>query len=86
MQIGQNTSDNKATTVCFDEALIRRYDGRGPRYTSYPTALQFDEQFAIDDYLAAVMASNVIRTVTNMSNVLRNQATDGQSRIRLEIA
>ncbi len=28
--------------VCFDEELIRRYDGRGPRYTSYPTALQFN--------------------------------------------
>ena len=41
-------SDN----VCFDEALIRRYDGRGPRYTSYPTALQFSPELTIDAYRA----------------------------------
>ncbi|HKL62275.1 MAG TPA: radical SAM protein, partial [Woeseiaceae bacterium] len=29
--------------IQFDEALIRRYGGRGPRYTSYPTAVQFHE-------------------------------------------
>ncbi len=29
----------------FDEALIRRYDQSGPRYTSYPTAVQFQESF-----------------------------------------
>jgi oxygen-independent coproporphyrinogen-3 oxidase len=29
--------------VCFDQDLIVRYGGRGPRYTSYPTALQFHE-------------------------------------------
>jgi oxygen-independent coproporphyrinogen-3 oxidase len=26
-------------------ALIGRYDRPGPRYTSYPTAVQFDETF-----------------------------------------
>ena len=30
-------SDKSA--VIFDADLIRRYDSRGPRYTSYPTAL-----------------------------------------------
>jgi len=44
--------------VCFDEDLIRRYDGRGPRYTSYPTALQFDEKFTADDYRRRARASN----------------------------
>jgi len=29
------------TAVRFDSALMRRYDRAGPRYTSYPTALQF---------------------------------------------
>ncbi len=29
--------------VCFDQDLIVRYGGRGPRYTSYPTALQFTD-------------------------------------------
>jgi oxygen-independent coproporphyrinogen-3 oxidase len=45
-------------SVRFDEELIRRYDGRGPRYTSYPTALQFDEDFGVDDYSHAARASN----------------------------
>lgn len=33
----------------FDKALIQKYDGRGPRYTSYPTALQFSD-FTAEDY------------------------------------
>ena len=44
--------------ICFDQDLIRRYDGRGPRYTSYPTALQFDERFGVDDYRRHALASN----------------------------
>jgi len=44
--------------VCFDQELIKRYDGRGPRYTSYPTALQFEETFTTDDYRRNAKASN----------------------------
>ena len=44
--------------VCFDLELIRRYDGRGPRYTSYPTALQFDDQLTEADYRRNALASN----------------------------
>ena len=47
-----------ADRVCFDEELIRRYDGRGPRYTSYPTALQFDASFTADVYREQALASN----------------------------
>jgi oxygen-independent coproporphyrinogen-3 oxidase len=36
---------------CNDE-LIAKYDVPGPRYTSYPTALQFDERFTAADYTA----------------------------------
>ncbi len=37
-----HTGGNDGTAdVVFDQALIERYGGRGPRYTSYPTALQF---------------------------------------------
>jgi oxygen-independent coproporphyrinogen-3 oxidase len=32
--------------------LIAKYDVPGPRYTSYPTALQFDERFTAADYAA----------------------------------
>lgn len=47
-------SDN----VQFDWDLIRRYDTRGPRYTSYPTALQFNDRFSVADYEAQVRRSN----------------------------
>ncbi len=36
--------------IQFDEALIKKYDKAGPRYTSYPTAVEFDESFTLDDY------------------------------------
>ena len=44
--------------VCFDTDLIVRYGGRGPRYTSYPTALQFSEELTADDYRKNALASN----------------------------
>ncbi len=45
-------------SLIFDPELIRRYDGKGPRYTSYPTALQFHEGFSEAEYLAQVRRSN----------------------------
>jgi len=45
--------------VCFDQDLIERYGGRGPRYTSYPTALQFDERFTAGDYERVARHSNL---------------------------
>lgn len=45
-------------SVDFDTDLIVRYGGRGPRYTSYPTALQLTESFSADEYCAAAIASN----------------------------
>lgn len=44
--------------ICFDQELIERYDGRGPRYTSYPTALQFSERLGESRYRANALASN----------------------------
>lgn len=49
-----------ASPVCFDEELVSRYGGRGPRYTSYPTALQFSESFTADDYRRIAIASNKV--------------------------
>ncbi len=45
-------------TVSFDLDLIRRYDAAGPRYTSYPTAVEFDEKFNPDSYRKQVDLSN----------------------------
>jgi oxygen-independent coproporphyrinogen III oxidase len=39
-------------------ALLVRYEGHGPRYTSYPTALHFNEKFRIEDYQEQVALSN----------------------------
>lgn len=42
----------------FDNELIERYGGEGPRYTSYPTAVQFSESFGAEDYCSAIAESN----------------------------
>ena len=47
-----------STQVSFDAELIRRYDRNGPRYTSYPTAVQFTPKFGIDDYRRAAVLGN----------------------------
>jgi oxygen-independent coproporphyrinogen III oxidase len=44
--------------ISFDLDLIRRYDQSGPRYTSYPTAVEFDERFDTEAYAAACARSN----------------------------
>jgi oxygen-independent coproporphyrinogen-3 oxidase len=46
------------TSVLFDTDLIVRYGGRGPRYTSYPTALQFNDSLTASDYRAIALSSN----------------------------
>lgn len=38
-------------------ALIERYDRPGPRYTSYPTAVEFHERFGADEYRAHLSAA-----------------------------
>lgn len=42
----------------FDPNLIAKYDQSGPRYTSYPTAVQFHGGFDAQDYRAVAHASN----------------------------
>lgn len=49
---------NMQQTLVLDQALISRYDQSGPRYTSYPTAVQFHEGFGPAEYRAAARASN----------------------------
>ncbi|MFA7666767.1 MAG: radical SAM protein, partial [Burkholderiaceae bacterium] len=39
----------------IDEALIERFGGRGPRYTSYPTADRFHTGFTHEDYEGALL-------------------------------
>src|SRR5215831_10032115 len=46
------------SNVQFDADLIGRYDRNGPRYTSYPTAVQFHTGFTANHYRAAAALSN----------------------------
>lgn len=54
----QHFNSHPARDVCFDAELIERYGGRGPRYTSYPTALQFSESFTPVHYCEQAALSN----------------------------
>ena len=44
--------------IVFDLDLINRYDKTGPRYTSYPTAVQFTENYGARDYCNWAKESN----------------------------
>lgn len=41
------------TDILFRPDLLAKYDVNGPRYTSYPTAVQFREDFDVDHYARA---------------------------------
>lgn len=46
------------TESIFNRELIDKYDKAGPRYTSYPTAVQFTTEFTREDYIEAAKKSN----------------------------
>ncbi|HEX2585072.1 MAG TPA: oxygen-independent coproporphyrinogen III oxidase [Steroidobacteraceae bacterium] len=50
--------DTSLPSIQFDPELISRYDINGPRYTSYPTAVQFHPNFAAEHYRNAATKSN----------------------------
>ncbi|QTH64512.1 oxygen-independent coproporphyrinogen III oxidase [Psychrosphaera ytuae] len=47
---------NKLSAL-FDNDMLKKYDSRGPRYTSYPTALEFEESFENDEFEACIKSS-----------------------------
>jgi oxygen-independent coproporphyrinogen-3 oxidase len=58
-QITDQTPEQKMEQrVKFNTDLIKRYDVAGPRYTSYPTAVQFMEGFDAEAYRRFTAASN----------------------------
>ncbi len=52
-----STSPAAPPPIHFDARLLGRYDVNGPRYTSYPTALQFHDDFGASDYARAASQS-----------------------------
>ena len=57
-----NMKESEIGPVRFDAELIARYDSRGPRYTSYPTAPQFTGGFTANDYRDFAQRSNATNT------------------------
>lgn len=53
--------------VVFDKALIQKYDKAGPRYTSYPTAVQFSSEFTEADYINEMELTNKIIPASPLS-------------------
>jgi oxygen-independent coproporphyrinogen III oxidase len=47
-----------AADLVLDTALVKKYDGYGPRYTSYPTADRFHAGFTAEHYVNALHARN----------------------------
>ncbi len=56
-----------AADLLLDTALVRKYDGYGPRYTSYPTADRFHERFTAAHYVDALHARNHARAAQPLS-------------------
>ena len=50
--------NNLYVSSAWDYDELAKYDVSGPRYTSYPTALQFHEEFSEKDYISLAKASN----------------------------
>ena len=44
--------------IKFDAEMLKKYDTFGPRYTSYPTAIQFTPEFTGEDYHQEIEQSN----------------------------
>lgn len=47
------SNQNSHNEIIWDQPLIQKYNYSGPRYTSYPTALEFNEQFSEEQFLTA---------------------------------
>jgi oxygen-independent coproporphyrinogen-3 oxidase len=55
---GQLVTSTTRSAGLWDSELIQRYDLTGPRYTSYPTAPNFHNEFSVDDWQSAMAKSN----------------------------
>lgn len=49
----QNLDPHLGSEVAWNLDLIKKYNHSGPRYTSYPTALEFNEQYGEQDFQQA---------------------------------
>ena len=56
-----------AADLVLDTALVKKYDGFGPRYTSYPTADRFHAGVTAESYVNALHARNQERPTAPLS-------------------
>jgi len=56
-----------AADLVLDTALVKKYDGFGPRYTSYPTADRFHNGVGAEHYVNALHARNQERPTAPLS-------------------
>jgi oxygen-independent coproporphyrinogen-3 oxidase len=57
----EKTAQSLLPGLAFDAALVTKYDGFGPRYTSYPTADRFHDGFTAAHYVETLAARNHAR-------------------------
>src|SRR6478672_3657482 len=51
----------------FDPRLIAKYDGFAPRYTSYPTADRFNDDFRASHYVSVLQSRNESQSAQPLS-------------------
>ena len=54
---GQALKQKQLKQICWDQSMIEKYNYSGPRYTSYPTALEFDDSFTEAQLLTSIKNS-----------------------------
>jgi len=57
----ESNAAERAATPPTTAELLQRYDKPGPRYTSYPTAVEFSESFTEADYRERLSAAEKVR-------------------------
>jgi len=55
--LAPQTAESTLPEFIWDDALIKRYDLSGPRYTSYPTAVEFDQNYPVEQMVQAAARS-----------------------------
>ena len=69
LPLGEGWGEGKRSTKMFEVDLkkFKKYDKPGPRYTSYPTAPQFNEQFTHADFVDEIVKTNYEKNLPDLS-------------------
>ena len=56
-----------ADLKCFDKTVLNKYNTAGPRYTSYPTALSFHDEFTDADFEFQIKQKSNTKSAQHLS-------------------